>query len=345
VDHAANACSGTEGMINSGERVAITGTGHNLPPTIRGNDDPIFDYLHEHHPPGEDLFKGYKYRRVLDPGQSLEDLMVGAASRALEDARLGPGDIDLITGYASISEFMTPNGLARVHHLMELPGRCIVLPIADEFTNALSSLIVADSMIRTTRARNALVVVGCNWTQYSNYEQPQSISSSDAAGAFIMSATSDRSRFSLVDYEVDVELEAYGSMYMAPSLASGAPFENATYSKAWYNITDEGISMFKGFGVHVPPTIVNAMLARNGLAGADITLVPYQASTVLSDAWTAQIKPSQCILSIEELANMTLASIPVNLSREYAQIEKDWIVLVAVGPQFQAIALLLRRNA
>lgn len=343
--HPAHDRTGTEVVISDGERVAITGTGHNLPPTMRGNDDPIFDYLHEHQPPGSDLFKGYEYRRVLDPGESLEDLMVGAASRALEDAGLGPGDIDVITGYASISEFMTPNGLAHVHHLMELPERCIVLPIADEFTNALSGTIVADAMIRTTRARHALVVVGCNWTQYSNYEKPQSISSSDAAGAFILSATTDRSRFSLVDYEVSVQRDGYGGMYMSPELVTGTPDGDGTYTKAWYNITDEGVQMFKGFGVNTPPAIVNAMLARNGLKGADITLLPYQASTVLFDPWRDQIQPAQSILSIAELANMTLASIPVNLSRAYQQIEKDWLVMVAVGPQFQAIALLLRRNA
>jgi len=344
VGHAARDGTGTEHVINDGERVAITGTGHNLPPTIRGNDDPIFDYLHAHQPPGTDLFKGYEYRRVLDPGVSLEDLMIGAAGRALEDAKLGPGDIDVITGYASISEFITPNGLARVHHLMELPARCIVLPIADEFTNALSGLIVADAMIRTTRARHALVVVGCNWTQYSNYEKPQSISSSDAAGAFILSATTDRSRFSLADYEVSVQPDGYGGMYMSPELVAGTP-DGGTYTKAWYNITAEGVAMFKGFGVNTPPAIVNAMLARNGLSGADITLLPYQASTVLFDPWRDQIKPAQSVLSIAELANMTLASIPVNLSRAYQQIEKDWLVMVAVGPQFQAIALLLRRNA
>ncbi|HSA56981.1 MAG TPA: hypothetical protein VLE53_14815 [Gemmatimonadaceae bacterium] len=343
--HAARARTGSGRVIHVGERVAITGTGHQLPPTIRGNDDPIFDYLHQHQPPGTDLFQGYEYRRVLDPGQSLEALMVGAASRALESAGLGPGDIDVITGYASISEFLTPNGLAQVHHLMELPAHCIVLPIADEFTNALSGLIVADAMIRTTRARRALVVVGCNWTQYSNYEKPQAISSSDAAGAFILSATTDRSRFGLVDYEVSVELEGYGGMYMAPELVTGSPEANGTYTRAWYNITDVGVEMFKNFGVATPPRIVNAMLARNGLTGDDITLLPYQASTVLFDPWRDGIKPAQSILSIAELANMTLASIPVNLSRAYDQIEKDWLVMVAVGPQFQAIALLLRRNA
>ena len=325
--------------ILAGERVAVTGTGHSLPPTVRGNDDPIFDYLNANQPAGTDLFKGYKYRRVLGPGESLQDLMMKAAFLALEDAGLQPRDIDVITGYESVSEFIEPNGLAAVHHRMELPSHCMVLPVNDEYTNSLSGLMIADALIKTGRARNALIVVGCNWTQYSNYTKPQAISSSDAAGAMVLSTTRDKTRFALVDYEVSVQREGYGGMRMAPYPAG--PF----YTKAWCDIDADGVTMFKNFAMTTPPAVVNRLLARNGIAGEDITLIPYQASTVLLEPWQEQIKPAQIIVSIEDLANMTLATVPVNFSREYQAITRDWLCLLGVGTQFQAIAVLLRRNA
>lgn len=322
----------------AGEHVAITGTGHSLPPTVRSNDDPIFDYLNANHPSGIDLFKGYKYRRVIAPGESLEDLMAKASFLALENARVKPGDIDVITGYVSVSDFIEPNGLAAIHHQMGLPAHCIVLPINDEYTNSLSGLMIADALIKAGKARNALVVVGCNWTQYSNYTKPQAISSSDGAGAMVVGATTNKSRFALVDYEISVQQEGYGGMRMAPYPAG--PF----YTKPWCDIDDDGVMMFKNFAMTTPPAVVNTLLKRNGITGADITLVPYQASTVLLDPWQQAIKPAQTIVSIEELANMTLATISVNFARQYDSISKDWVCMIGVGTQFQAIGVLLRRN-
>ena len=43
----------------------LTGVGYAVGPVVRGNDDPIFDWLKAHPQPGQDLFKGYKSRRVL----------------------------------------------------------------------------------------------------------------------------------------------------------------------------------------------------------------------------------------------------------------------------------------
>ena len=128
-------------------------------------------------------------------------------------------------------------------------------------------------------------------------------------------------------------------MRMAPYPAG--PF----YTKAWCDIDDDGVKMFKSFATTTPPAVVNTLLKRNGITGADITLVPYQASTVLLDPWQQAIKPAQTIISIEELANMTLATISVNFARQYESINKDWVCMIGVGTQFQAIGVLLRRNA
>ena len=41
---------------NSNQHVAILGQGHELPDHIRGNDDPLFDWLRAHQPAGSDIF-------------------------------------------------------------------------------------------------------------------------------------------------------------------------------------------------------------------------------------------------------------------------------------------------
>lgn len=326
--------------LANNEQVAVLGNGFCLPPTIRTNDDPIFDDLHKTQPAGSELFKGYVTRRVLAPGESLTDLMTRAASVALEQSRLDPTQIDLLLGYESVSDFIEPNGLALLHHKMSLPERCMVLPINDEYTNSLTGMIVADALIRSTRARNAIIVVGCNWTQYSNYTKPQSFSSGDGAGAVVLGANVESAHFAMVDHEVSVQLDGYGGMRMQAHAAA----QPGTYTKPWSDIDADGVKMFLNFAKITPPAVVNRLLDRNGIKGSDITLIPYQASSVLLDPWREAIQPAQLIESIADLANMTLATVLVNFARQYDAIQKDWVCLLGVGTQFQSVALLMHRN-
>jgi hypothetical protein len=53
-------------MIESS--IGIIGMARRLPDNIRTNNDPIFDWIHKHHPDGEGLFTGYDKRHVLAEG-------------------------------------------------------------------------------------------------------------------------------------------------------------------------------------------------------------------------------------------------------------------------------------
>ena len=89
--------------MNEPPRVALAGVGYAVPPGIRTNDDPIFDWLKAHQTAGQDLFQGYKERRVLagDDGPSdlprtVVDLMVTAAN--------GSAQVSLLDQAASNAE-------------------------------------------------------------------------------------------------------------------------------------------------------------------------------------------------------------------------------------------------
>ena len=95
------------------QHIAIVGAGYALPPHIRTNNDPIFDWLRNHgYPPdAAGPFTGFVERRVLAPPGTMAhlptcvtDLMVAAAQQALSEARLKAAQVDLLVGWASISE-------------------------------------------------------------------------------------------------------------------------------------------------------------------------------------------------------------------------------------------------
>lgn len=329
-------------------RTAITGVGYAVPAGIRTNDDPVFDWLRTHHPAGADLFAGYGERRVLEADESLEDLMVASARAALGDAGSDGGDVDVLLGYGTVSAYVTPNALAAVHRALGLPRRALIVPVNSEFTNFTASVLAADALVTAGRARTALVVCGCNWTRYVDYRTPQAVSVGDGAAAAVVGRTRDASRFRVVDHAAGVRSDEYGGMFMAadavgPDVPDQEP-SAARRSAPYFHITAEGRNGFVEFGEVVPAQVVNELLARAGVPAAAVTLVSHQASAVLMDAWAAAIGPAQYLSTIGTFANMTVANIPVTLASEYAGITSDHLVLLGIGTDMQAHAVLLARG-
>ena len=73
--------------MRSGTAV-IAGTGHAEPVSVRGNDDPAFDWIKAHQPAGVDLFQGYVSRRVLAPDEDLIDILVPSARMAMAEGAI-----------------------------------------------------------------------------------------------------------------------------------------------------------------------------------------------------------------------------------------------------------------
>jgi 3-oxoacyl-[acyl-carrier-protein] synthase-3 len=326
----------------------ILGLGYEVPATVRGNDAPIFDWLKAHAQPGRDLFEGYVERRVLAEGEDLMTLMVPAACKAMRAAGLGPLEVDLLLGCGSVSAYLDPNDLCRLHHELGLPERAWVLPLNNEFSNFNAGLLLADGLIRAQRVRNALVAVGGNWTRYVDYHTPEAVSAADGAGAAVLglAGADDASRWEIVDYQTVTQSGYFGTMFM-----QGDRCTNADGDTLWgpphFHITADGITGFKEFGEKVVPTAALTLMARHGLEGADVALISHQASRVLLQVWAEAIRPAQVVETIAQFANMTVANIPVTLawSLDHHRVTKAHLILLGIGVEMHANALLLRRSA
>jgi 3-oxoacyl-[acyl-carrier-protein] synthase-3 len=349
------------------QRVGIVGRGYALPPTIRTNDDPIFDWLKKNDPGYEQLFYGYGTRHVLKPEESIVTYMQSAAQSALDMAKLNAGDVDLLLGFVSVSDYEMPNGLAQLHQLMGLASRCWIIPLNVEYSNFNAGLVIADAMIRAGQVRNALVVCGGNWSRYVNYHLGPSVSAADGAGAAVVARTDDSSTFRVVDFETVTETmvpasggtpayPAYGNMYIgtdAVPVPPPVPFpdqdtgdalpDQQLYTQRYFHITDRGMAEFGGFGVTAPIEVVQRLLTRNALPPSSVTITAHQTSCKLLDAWNTSIQPKLFFDTLSTFANMTLASIPVNFAFGYEQFRTDHLVLLGIGPELHTNAVLLRR--
>ncbi len=343
-------------------KAIVAGTGYALPQKVRQNSDPIFDYLHKNQPPGSDLFKGYSERRVLDKHESLVELMANATENCLQNAGLSIENIDFILGTASPSEYATPNGVAQLHQLLGARQDCGCIPISDDFTNAVTSILLAQSLIESGRASHVLVCCGCGWSRCSNYMTPQAISSGDGAGAVVISKHSSASAFQVLDSETFLDTTLYGGMYLnnmqlhdqegtpvsppahaQPDSLMEEHLDQRVYSAQWYAITDEGRHMFKGPGMNAPVKVVKTLLERNTIASDAISLLTHQASSVLMSHWGEQINPGEYPDTLAKYANMTVASLLVNFAIFRETLTKKHLVMVGVGPMFQSTAVLFSR--
>ena len=327
----------------------IVGCAYQVPASIRGNDDPLFDWLRKNHPSGGDLFKGYVERRVLAPDEDLMTLMVPASVNAMAAAGVDVADIDMLLGYASVSPFDTPNQLCQLHYKLGLDARALVVPLNNEFSNFTAALLMAHGLIASGVVRTVLVAVGGNWTRYVDYHTPQSISAADGAGAVVMQRSDDADKFRYVDQHSIVDTSYYGAMFMradAYEIDPLHPSQKVLFGSPYFHIDRAGFSGFDHFGEQVAPTAVTELLGRHKLTGADVTLISHQASSTLLEAWNTVIQPAQYVQTIAQFANMTLANLPVNLawSMENEPITRDYLVLLGIGGEMHAHAQLWRRG-
>lgn len=332
----------------------ILGTGHSVPGKIRLNDDPIFDWLKEHEPEGSALFAGYEKRHVLSDGEKMIDIMVPAAQLALDNAGVRANQIDMLIGDGSIGEFRTPNTISELHQRLGLPSRALPLPVQNNFSQFNSSMMVADALIRAGRADYILIALADNWTRFVDYKTPQSISAADGAAACVIGPSDNAARWEFVDQVTIADTSYYGSMFMASDLESKedtpsdpSGFANADYSHAYFHITQKGIEGFTDFGVKKSPDAVAELLKRNRVASKDVCLLTHQASTKLMEHWQEVIKPGCYVQTIKQYANIVQCSVLFNLSwgmQNAPNFTQDWLVVLCLGPDMHANAMLMRRN-
>jgi 3-oxoacyl-[acyl-carrier-protein] synthase-3 len=332
------------------DSIGMLGFGYCVPTHIRTNDDLLFNNIkatgNSQGISEKSLFTGMKERRYLKPGERLEDLMVQASQQALVQAGLKPEQINRLYGYASVSEFITPNALYKVHRDLKLSTQALVVPINTDFGNFLTSVIQAWEAIAAGHCENALVVCGSHWTKYVDYTKGHSLSIGDGAGAVVIGRSSS---FTLLDYAAETLSYEYGAMTMQcrPSIENGIHriiVDENNLPIPTYDITPEaGIQSFLTLGMEGPPRIVKSLLERHGLTGDHIALISHQASRKLMAHWSQVINPKEYFDTLEHFGNMLLASIPVTLACYFNKITVEYIVLVGLGVGSHQTAIFIKK--
>ena len=254
---------------------------------------------------------GIGERHYASAGEVTSDLAVNAARAALKEARLQPGDIDLIIVATVTPDKTFPSTAVYVQQKLGAPPG-IAFDVSAACAGFLYATTLAHNFITTGTVRHALVIGAETLSCFLDWEDRATcVLFGDGAGAVVFSAaephTAAAPRGVLATY-----LSADGTL--AEHLyADGGPSSTQTVGKVRMN----GKEVFR----NAVQEISNAVLEvteRARVKREEIDwFVPHQANIRIIEACAKRLEldESKIIVTIEKHANTSSASIPLALDQ------------------------------
>src|SRR5262245_18219021 len=191
--------------VSNGTGACISGVGAEIPPRVVTTAEVEeraglrrFDF----EPGWLERVTGVRERRLAYPDVLPSELAVAAGAKALADAGVAPPDIDTLLFTGITRDYLEP---ATANVVAEALGarEARVFDLSNACNGVIDGLDVADSLIRTGKARRVLVTTGeraswsINWRPATSEEALRSVAGlvvGDGGGAIVVEACEDPQR-------------------------------------------------------------------------------------------------------------------------------------------------------
>ncbi len=280
---------------------------------------------------------GIKERRIAGPDETTLTMAASASRVALDDAGLGPGDLDEIIVATDTPEVYTPDTASFLQH--ELGAREI--PAFDLGGSGCAGFVQAVDVARARLLLGAerILVVGVELISrlVSQEDRSTAVLFGDAAGAVVMGRAGGRAEV------LDVVAGTDGAKAEILTLLTGGsrhPFSlEAAQAGEHQHLIMDGRRVFKE-AVHRMSAAVEDVVARVGRTLEDVALViPHQANKRIIDAVGSRLgfDADRVHVNVDRFGNTGSASVPLAL---WEAVERDRIrggdlvVLTAFGAGF-----------
>lgn len=279
---------------------------------------------------------GIRSRYIASEGETTGTLATEAARRALEDAKVDASDIGLIVLATATPDQTFPSTATKVQAALGI-NDCIAFDVHAVCTGFLYALSIADSMLRSGSASNALVIGAETFSRILDWEDRATcVLFGDGAGALVLSAEETESGI------LATRLHADGR-HNDLLFVDGGPSTTGTVGK----LRMKGREVFRHAVVNLAE-VMNEVLAGAGLSSADVDwVVPHQANARILDATARKLGlPSEkVVVTVDRHANTSAASVPLafDAAVKDGRIKRgDVVVLEAMGGGFTWGAAALR---
>ena len=134
---------------------------------------------------------GIAQRHLVADGETTADLAYHAATKALANAGLTGGDIDLIIIATTTPDNTFPSTATKLQHMIEAKG-AIAFDIQAVCAGFVYALDIADAMLQSGRGRRALVVGAESFSKLLDWEDRTTcVLFGDGAGAVVLELADD----------------------------------------------------------------------------------------------------------------------------------------------------------
>ena len=316
----------------------IAGTGRGLPAKILTNKD-----LEKMVDTTDEWIRsrtGIERRHIVADNETNLDLCEAAARNAMDMAKVGPADIDLVIVGTTSPDQVFPNMGCLLQRRLGIGG-----PPAFSLEAACAGFIyalnIAEKFIKTGAAKRALVVGGETLSRMTDWtDRGTCVLFGDGAGAVVLEA-SDEPGIISTHLHADGQ---YADLLFFPSGVSKKPED--FHARRDY-IQMKGNEVFK-VAVNKLGEIVLEALQANNMTGDQIDwLIPHQANLRIIDATARKLKlpMERVVLTVQDHGNTSTASVPMALDvavRDGRVKRGQTLLLEAFGGGFTWGAALVR---
>lgn len=276
---------------------------------------------------------GIRERRLVTPELCTSDLAAEASLRALEDAGVAPGDVDLVIVASASPDMLFPATACLVQaRIGASKAACFDMEIG--CTGFVYALVVGSQFVRTGLYDNVLVVGAETLSRITNWKDRNTcVLFGDGAGAALLGPV-EGGRGIIASH-----LGADGSgagLLCLPAGGARIPASHRSVDEGLHYIHMEGKAVFK-FAVKVMNSAVRSVLEKCEKKPEDVDLlIPHQANLRIIDSACEQlgIPRDKVMVNVDRYGNTSSASVPIALweaVREGRVKEGDLLVLVAFG--------------
>ncbi|RQO33361.1 3-oxoacyl-ACP synthase [Herminiimonas sp. KBW02] len=251
---------------------------------------------------------GISARHYADAGVQSSDLAVEAAKRALDMAKLGVNDVDLIILATSTPDFFGgfPSTACVVQRKLGITNDCAAVDVQAVCSGFVYAVSIADNFIKAGTHKNVLVIGAEVFSRIIDFEDRTTcVLFGDGAGAVLMTASQEPGVLA-------TKLHAngnYGDILCLPGKVNKGVVEGSAF------LYMDGPAVFK-MAVSVLDKVAHEALEIAGMDSSEVDwIIPHQANIRImqSTAKKLGLGMDKMIVTVDQHGNTSAASIPMAL--------------------------------
>ncbi|MET0252382.1 MAG: beta-ketoacyl-ACP synthase III [Novosphingobium sp.] len=251
---------------------------------------------------------GIRNRYIAGEGETTVTLATEAARRALEAAGIDPAKVELIVLATATPDQTFPASATKVQHALGCNGG-VAFDVAAVCSGFLYALTVADSLLRTGLASNAVVIGAETFSRILDWEDRTTcVLFGDGAGAIVLEARevdeNDPAAPGILSAKLHADGEHNQLLYV-----DGGPATTGTVGK----LRMKGREVFRHAVVNLSD-VLKEVLEQSGVAAHDLDwVVPHQANARILDATARKLglPAEKVVVTVDQHANTSAASVPL----------------------------------